>query len=186
VKGPLDIHRELLAAGVPHEIVRLRSAIQVADDLPDLLALPPATCISVRMYDAYGVLHALAVPASAPTRSVTLARALGARRVAPAPAHRVNAVTDFSAGLVSPVCLPREVVLVVDAVLGNSDILYAATGDSGTVLKIRSRDLLVHTNAKVAALTAPTAVADDFLRLPDEAPIQFDRRVAQRIALPTG
>lgn len=170
MKGPLDIHRELLGAGVPHEIVRLRCAIQAADELPEVLSLPPAACISVRMYDADGVLYALAVPASAPTRSVTLARALGARRVASAPGHRVNTATDFSAGLVSPVGLPDEVVLVVDAVLGNSDILYAATGDSGTVLKIRSRDLLLHTNARVAALTAPASVSRRFPPAAGRAP----------------
>jgi prolyl-tRNA editing enzyme YbaK/EbsC (Cys-tRNA(Pro) deacylase) len=158
VKGPLDVHRELLAAGVPHEIVRLPTAVQSADDFPDVLSLPPTACVSVRMYEADGVLHALAVPASAPTRSVTLARALGARHVDVAPVDLVNRVTDFATAFVSPVCLPPAVVLVVDAVLGTSDILYAATGDSGTVLKIRSRDLLVHTDARVAALTAPVGV----------------------------
>lgn len=160
MKGALDIHRELLSAGVPHEIVRLPSAIASADELPDVLSLPPSSCISVRMYDADGVLHALAVPASAPTRSITLARALGATHVEPATATRVNVQTGFAAGLVAPIGLPPDVVLVVDAILGTSTVLYAATGDSGTVLKIRSRDLLVHSNARVAALSAPVAVPD--------------------------
>lgn len=186
MKGPLDIHRELLAVGVPHEIVRLQSAIQAADELPVALALPPSSCVSVRMYDADGVLHALAVPAAAPTRAITLARALGARRLELAPASRINAVTGFRAGLVSPVGLPVEVVLVVDAVLGNSDVLYAATGDSGTVLKIRSRDLLLHTGALVAALTAPAVVGADLIRLPVEVTALTERRSAQRVVLHAG
>jgi prolyl-tRNA editing enzyme YbaK/EbsC (Cys-tRNA(Pro) deacylase) len=158
VKGPLDIHRDLLAAGVPHEIVRLPRAIAGADELPDVLELPSRSCVSVRMYDADGELYALAVPASAPTRPTTLARALGVPAIRPAAVDLVNIVTDFSAGLVSPVCLPPEVNLVFDAALGTADVLYAPTGDSGTVLKIRSRDLLLHSDARVTSLTVPAAV----------------------------
>jgi prolyl-tRNA editing enzyme YbaK/EbsC (Cys-tRNA(Pro) deacylase) len=161
MKGPLDVHRELLAAGVAHEIVRLPRSVGSADELADVLSLPPSSCVSVRMYEADGALYALAVPASAPLRPGTLARALGVRAVRPAPVDRVNVVTDFSAALVSPVCLPPQVRLVVDAALGLSDVLYTPTGDSGTVLKIRSHDLLIHTNASVTALTAPVAVADE-------------------------
>jgi prolyl-tRNA editing enzyme YbaK/EbsC (Cys-tRNA(Pro) deacylase) len=157
VKGPLDIHRDLLAAGVPHEIVRLPRSIAGADELPDVLELPAGSCVSVRMYDADGELYALAVPASAPTRPTTLARALGVPAIRPAAVDDVNVLTDFSAALVSPVCLPPEVNLVFDAALGAADVLYAPTGDSGTVLKIRSRDLLLHTGARVTSLTVPAA-----------------------------
>lgn len=184
MKGPLDVHRELLAAGVPHEIVRLPCAVQAASELPDVLSLPPSACVSVRMYDADGALYALAVPASAPTRSATLARALGAKHVEPATVDRINRVTDFAAALVSPVCLPAGVVLVVDAALGTSDVLYAATGDSGTVLKIRSRDLLVHTNALVAALTGPVAVPDEFVLTQLADAPALDLRTIDRVALP--
>jgi prolyl-tRNA editing enzyme YbaK/EbsC (Cys-tRNA(Pro) deacylase) len=182
LKGALDVARELLAAGVPHEIVRLPYGIQSADDLPEVLSLPASVCISVRMYDADGVLHALAVPATAPTRSITLARALGATHVEAASVDRVNALTGFAAGLVSPIGLPTGVVLVVDAFGGASSVLNAPTGDSGTVLKIRSRDLLVHSNARVAALSAPVAVPDEWPR----APIGAAAHTARRIALPAG
>jgi hypothetical protein len=94
VKGPLDIHRDLLAAGVPHEIVRLPRSIAGADELPDVLELPAGSCVSVRMYDADGELYALAVPASAPTRPTTLARALGVPAIRPAAVDDVNVLTD--------------------------------------------------------------------------------------------
>ncbi|MEO6713291.1 MAG: YbaK/EbsC family protein [Mycobacteriales bacterium] len=183
MKGAIDVHLELLSAGVPHEIVRLPSAIASADELPEVLSMPPAECISVRMYDADGVLHALAVPASAPTRSMTLARALGASRVEPAGIERVNAMTGYAAGLVSQIGLPPGVVLVIDAILGTSNVLYAPTGDSGTVLKIRSHDLLVHSNARVAALSAPVAAPDSFLLGRRRTPA---RRSNDRTALSTG
>lgn len=159
MKGPLDINRELLAVGVPHEIVRLPRPITSAEELPDVLGLPSGSCVSVHMYEADGTLYALALPASAPVRSRVLARALGVSAVRPADVDHVNAVTDYCAPLVAPVCLPECVRLVVDASLGLTDVLYTATGESGTVLKIRSHDLLVHSGALVAALTAPATVA---------------------------
>jgi Cys-tRNA(Pro)/Cys-tRNA(Cys) deacylase len=159
MKGPLDINRDLLAVGVPHEIVRLPRPIATAEELPEVLGLPAASCVSVHLYDADGTLYALALPAGAPVRPSILARALGVPAVRPADVDTVNAVTDFCAPLVAPVSLPDNVRLVVDAALGLTDILYAATGESGTVLKIRSHDLLVHTRALVTTLTAPATVA---------------------------
>jgi len=168
MKGPLDINRELLAAGVPHEIVRLPRPITSADELPEVLGLPTASCVSVHMYDADGILYALALPASAPVRPAMLARALGVPAVRRAAVDLVNAVTDYCAPLVSPVCLPESVRLVVDASLGTTDILYTATGESGTVLKIRSHDLLVHSRALVAALTAPAMLPAAAILTPAE------------------
>lgn len=159
MKGPLDINRDLLAVGVPHEIVRLPRPIASAEELPEVLGLPSGSCVSVHMFAAEGALYALALPAGAPVRPSMLARALGVSAVRAADADTVNAVTDFCAPLVSPVSLPDSVRLVVDAALGLTDVLYAATGESGTVLKIRSHDLLVHTRALVATLTAPATVA---------------------------
>jgi prolyl-tRNA editing enzyme YbaK/EbsC (Cys-tRNA(Pro) deacylase) len=184
MKGPLDVHRALLAAGVQHEIVRVPRALNAADDMPDVLALPAKSCVSVRMYDAGGDLFALAVPAGSVLRPINLARALGVRAVVPAPVHLVNAVTDYTAALVSPICLPATVSLVVDAVLGLAEVLYTPTGDSGTVLKIHSRDLLIHTGAMVAALTVPAALPDD-MPLHVEAPARRLAVVPLRVTTPT-
>jgi Cys-tRNA(Pro)/Cys-tRNA(Cys) deacylase len=176
MKGPLDVHRDLLSAGVPHEIVRLHRPLNTADEMPDVLVLPSSSCVSVRMYDAGGTLYALAVPAGVALRSGALARALGVQNVLPAPVHQVNAVTDFTAALVSPICLPAQVRLVIDASLGVTEVLYAPTGDSGTVLKIRSHDLLTHTGALVTALTAPATLPDsvelDVTAVPRRLPVR--------------
>ena len=47
MKGALDVHRALLAADVPHEVVRLDSRITEADELPRALGLR-AGCLAVR------------------------------------------------------------------------------------------------------------------------------------------
>lgn len=151
--GALDVHRELLARDVPHEIVRLRRIALHADELPDALALPAAQCAAVRMYVADGVLVAIAVPAGKVPDPAALIATLGCRVLRPASPAEVNARTDYAAGLVCPLLLPEDLTVVVDAELGGFDVLYTATGDTGTALGIRTGDLLVHSGAKVAELT---------------------------------
>jgi prolyl-tRNA editing enzyme YbaK/EbsC (Cys-tRNA(Pro) deacylase) len=162
VKGALDVHRELLARDVPHEMVRLRGRATSADDLPRLLGLPRG-CVAVRCYEvvrARGTAFAaVLVPAGRLPEPAALLDALDAEAVRPARPDAVNAATDYAAGLVSPVCLPPEVELLADTALGDSDVSYCAVGESEVVLGIRTRDLLVTAGARAASLTGPGATA---------------------------
>jgi prolyl-tRNA editing enzyme YbaK/EbsC (Cys-tRNA(Pro) deacylase) len=153
MKGALDIHHELLARDVPHEIVRLPRVVLQADEIPDALGLAPAQCLALRMYVADGELVAVGVPAGSTPDPAALLAALGARSLRPATAQEVNARTEFAAGLVSPVLLPDDVPLYVDAAVGLRDVLYAPTGDTGTALGIRTGDLLMASGARVADLS---------------------------------
>ncbi|MFL6138967.1 MAG: aminoacyl-tRNA deacylase [Frankiaceae bacterium] len=153
MKGALDVHRELLARDVPHEIVRLPRVVLQADEIPDALGLPSEQCLALRMYVADGDLVAVGVPAGRTPEPTALLAALGARSLRPAPAQQVNARTDFAAGLVCPVLLPGDVPLCIDAAVGLHDVLYAPTGDTGTALGIRTCDLLVISGARVADLS---------------------------------
>ena len=158
MKDALAIHRELLARGVPHEIVRLRRIVLTADELPEALGLSAGQCVAVRMYDADGLLAALCVPAGAtPAPSAVLA-ATGARRIGVAAVDRVNEHTEFAGGLVAPLLLPDDVPIIVDASLASRDVLYTPTGESGTALGIHSRDLLAVTGARVDSLLTPASV----------------------------
>ena len=160
MKGALDVHRELLARDVPHEIVRLPRPAVTADDLPRLLGLTSG-CVAVRCYevvrDRGSAFAAVLLPAGRLPHPTALLDALGARSVRPARPDAVNAATDYAAGLVSPLCLPPEVELLADATLGESDVCYCAVGEGGVVLGIRTRDLLVTTGARVGSLTGPEA-----------------------------
>ena len=164
MRGALDVHRELLARDVPHEIVRLPHPAVTADDLPRLLGLT-AGCVAVRCYevqrDTGPAFAAVLVPAGRLPQPAALLDALGARAVRPARPDAVNAATDYAAGLVSPVCLPGDVELLADAAVGDSDVCYCAVGEGGVVLGIRTRDLLVVTGARVGSLTGPEALGED-------------------------
>lgn len=153
MKGALDIHRELLARDYPHEIVRLPRLVLHADEIPDALGLWPGQCVRVQVFLADGQLVALAAPAGSPATAADVAAATGTSLARPAVAEQVNAATDYAAGLVSPLLLPASVTLLIDSALLQHDVLYCATGDSGTALGIRTSDLLTITGARIIELT---------------------------------
>lgn len=175
MKGALDVHRELLARDVPHEIVRLRSRATTGDDLPRLLGLT-AGCVTVRCYevqrDSGPAFAAVLVPSGRIPEPTALLDALDARSVRPARPDVVNARTDYAAGLVGPLCLPEGVELLADTALGESDVSYCAVGEGGVVLGIRTRDLLVATGARAATLTGAGRSADlgQLIDLEERAP----------------
>ena len=157
MRGALDVHRELLARGVPHEVVRLPSRVLTADELPEALGLDEG-CVAVRVYlvtrpGPSTSTAAVLVPAGAVPEPGALLEALQATSVRPATAGEVNLLTGFAAELVSPVCLPPEVELLADAAVGATDVVYATVGEGGLALGIRVRDLLVVADARVATLT---------------------------------
>lgn len=163
MRAALDVHRDLLARGVPHEVARLRGRATSADDLPRLLDLATG-CVAVRVYevvreDARSV-AAVLVPAGSLPDPLALLEALDARTVRLAPDGVVNDRTRYAAGLVSPVCLPEDVEVLADAALGANDVSWCAIGEARVALGIRTVDLLDSSGARVAALSGPARLAD--------------------------
>lgn len=187
MKSALDVHRELLSRDVPHEIVRLTRRVTSADELPRVLGLA-AGCVTVRCYDVQrrrgSAFAAVLVPAGRVPDPATLLDALDASSVRPADPDRVNAMTDYAANLVGPVCLPAPVELLADTALGRSDVCYCAVGEGGVALGIRTRDLLVTTGARVASLTGPTSLAIDVHAddRPSASVVELDGWAASRSA----
>ena len=163
MRAALDVHRDLLARGVPHEVARLRGRAASADDLPRLLDLRTG-CVAVRVYevvreDARSI-AAVLVPAGSLPDPLALLEALDACTVRLAPDDVVNDRTRYAAGLVSPVCLPEDVEVLADAALGASDVSWCAIGEGGVALGIRTVDLLVASGARVAALSGGARLAE--------------------------
>jgi hypothetical protein len=156
VRAALDVHQDLLARGMPHEVIRLRTRVASADDLPRLLDVP-AGCAAVRCYVVERAggssFAALLVPAGTVPDEVLVCDALVALAVRPATDAQVNAATGFAAGLVCPVGLPADVEVLVDAALTAHDVVYCALGESGVALGIRTPDLLVASGARAVPLT---------------------------------
>jgi prolyl-tRNA editing enzyme YbaK/EbsC (Cys-tRNA(Pro) deacylase) len=157
MKDALDVHRSLLAREVPHEIVRLPRPVAGADDIPDALGLAPQRCVAVRMYVADEQPVAVIVRAGTIPHPGAVLTAARARTLRPALPEMVNELTDFAATLVSPFLLPEQVLVLADACVGHSDVVYAPTGDSGTAVGIASRWLLTASHAAVTELCLPEA-----------------------------
>lgn len=165
MRGPLDLSRELLQAEVLHEIVHLPRRIDDAEELPEVLGVPREACVAVRLYDAGARLVAALVPAGTVPATSAIAGVTWARRLDPlTDAARVCALTDSHPYLVPPVGLSRDTVVVADAALAESEVVFTPTGDGSTALKIRSDDLLSLTRATVAPLVGAGAVGGDTAR----------------------
>ncbi len=152
MKGPLDVHLALLEAAIPHEIVHLARGVHSAEELPEVLGVPADACLVVRVFEGpqgpVAVGHPAHAEADPPDGTIALQP------------EAVSAMTDFAAALLPPVCLPRSLSLRLADDLAGSDIVYAPTGDGGTALKIRYRDLAAVTGAQPRAvdLRDPTHV----------------------------
>jgi prolyl-tRNA editing enzyme YbaK/EbsC (Cys-tRNA(Pro) deacylase) len=150
MKDALCIHRLLLERQTVHEIVRLPYGITSADELPEVLGLPPGRCLCTRLYsDADCLLAAVIVPAGTWPPDGLVADALNLDSVAPAADDLVNEATDYTAELVAPLMLPEDITLLVDQDVADTDeVVYTATGEARTALGIRTLDLFALCAAK--------------------------------------
>jgi Cys-tRNA(Pro)/Cys-tRNA(Cys) deacylase len=158
MKDALAIHRWLLAHQVHHEIVRLPRPITCADELPGTISASPGRCVTVTVFEVaprigrefvVAVVHSLA----APPQPAAVGGLLGVRRVRVAPPHLVNGATDYAAGLVGPLLLPKELPLFIDDRLRpDTEPVYSATGERHAVLAMRSLDLLTLLSGKTVDL----------------------------------
>jgi prolyl-tRNA editing enzyme YbaK/EbsC (Cys-tRNA(Pro) deacylase) len=170
MKDALAIHRMLLERETLHEIVRLPSTITNAEDLPGA-GLPAERCLATHVFSftagegrTTGDLAAVIVLVGSTISTEPVRRALGARSVHPAATDVVNSVTDFAAGLVCPLLLPASTAVLIDQVvtrrLRGDDVVYTATGEHGTALGIRARDLYAASGAVPVDLRSVIASAE--------------------------
>lgn len=142
---------------MPHEIVHVPRRIDTARDLPDALGVAPTACVVVEMYETDAGDVVVLLPATATVAPEPLLKAAGATVIRRASASAVSAVTDCTAAFVSPIGLPLDLLLFADFSLLDEDVLYTATGDGSTALKIRASDLLRVTGALVEPVAEPFA-----------------------------
>jgi prolyl-tRNA editing enzyme YbaK/EbsC (Cys-tRNA(Pro) deacylase) len=167
MKDALAIHRSLLAHQIHHEIVRLPRALASSDDLPDVLGVDPRSCVGVTLFEVTtragrDPVAVVATVGSAPSL-VTVGATVGATRVRPASPYMVNSVTDYAAGLVSPLLLPENLTVLVDQRVldgfGPDDTVYTPTGERRTALQIRAFHLFTLVSGKPVDLTPPARPA---------------------------
>jgi prolyl-tRNA editing enzyme YbaK/EbsC (Cys-tRNA(Pro) deacylase) len=168
MKDALSLHRLLLERQTVHEIVRLPCPITSADELPEVLGLPPGRCLCTRVYAAGDeCLAAVIVAAGTWPPDTVVAEALDVETIAPARADLVNEATEYAADFVAPLMLPRDITMLVDEdVAGTDEVVYTATGEACTALGIRALDLFALCSAK------PVPIARALCQVPRHRPEQ--------------
>ncbi|MCU1676084.1 MAG: hypothetical protein JWM93_842 [Frankiales bacterium] len=166
--GAMDVHRELLARQIAHEIVRLPRVVLTADEFPAALGLPAAQCVATRLYFVDEVPTAIAVPAGTAPQLHAIVAALDATTMRPATSLQTNQLTRYSAGLVCAAMLPPATPLFVDSRVDLTGTVYLPTGDTGTALGISGATFLRLTRARLAHLADVDVIAlpRDLSRIP--------------------
>ncbi|MFI6604360.1 YbaK/EbsC family protein [Nonomuraea sp. NPDC050536] len=130
------------------------------EELPEAVSTAPERCVAVTVFEVTTRLGREAVAivstVAAPPKPGVVGGLLGVRKVRPAAAFLVNSATDYAAGLVCPLLLPRSLpVLIDDRLRPDTEPIFTATGERHTALTLRALDLLTLLSGKPVDLRVP-------------------------------
>jgi Cys-tRNA(Pro)/Cys-tRNA(Cys) deacylase len=153
VRSSIDVHNHLLDDDVVHELSQLPGPLRDLSTAPGVLGLPPqAVGRPTLLADDDGCVVVLA-PADAEVDTASVAELLGRLDLDPVPPDRAPGLTGYLLAFVPPVALECRSTLVVDEQVADQDVVYAAAGEPGVILKVRAADLIKATSAVVASIT---------------------------------
>ena len=153
MRSSIDVHNHLLADDVVHELSQLQGPLRDLSAAPAVLGLPPvAVARPTLLADDAGAVVVLA-PADAEVDTAGVAELLGRLELDLVPPDRAPGLTGYLLAFVPPVALECPTLLVVDERVATQDVVYAAAGEPGVILKMRGADLVKATSAVVARIT---------------------------------
>jgi Cys-tRNA(Pro) deacylase len=137
-----DVHDELAAKNIPHEILQMPSSSRTAQLAAEALGVDVGIVVKSLLFVLDDDRPVLALVTGDATVTVdALARATGARQVRLARSREVREYTGFDPGAVSPCALATDVPVVADPGVFVPEVVYCGGGTTATMLKIRSADL---------------------------------------------
>jgi prolyl-tRNA editing enzyme YbaK/EbsC (Cys-tRNA(Pro) deacylase) len=152
VRNSVDVHNFLVERDVQHELVKVRGRLRSAERIASVLDLPPSTVGKVVVYDSEGGPVAALVPAGRSPDPERVRKAVRAKEIRVATQARASQLSEYLGEAVPPAGLPKAFRVVVDRTLVGEDVLYFAGGEASAILKLRGRDLVRATAAKVASI----------------------------------
>jgi Cys-tRNA(Pro) deacylase len=142
VRSGDDVHDELMARDIPHEILHLPSSSETAQLAAEALGVDLAGVVKSLLFVLDDERPVLAlVTGDATVDADALARQLGAERVRLARGREVKELTGYLPGAVSPCALATEIPVVADPGVFATEVVYCGGGTTSTMLRIRSADL---------------------------------------------
>ena len=152
VRGTVEVHKHLVERAIPHEFYRLERPLRRIDEAAAVLGLDPSMVVAAELFDPTGSLVLALTPASACASAADVARAVGLARARPLSKSRTAAMTGYLPDWLPPVGHERPSRAILDEDLLARDVVYAAGGDPGVMLILRTSDLVRATSAIVAPL----------------------------------
>ena len=147
-----DVHDDLDAKGVAHEIIHLPSSSRSAQLAADALGVPVAAVVKSLVFVA-GERPVLAlVPGDATVDEHALAREFGAGPVTLAAGRLVRELTGYKPGAVPPVALATRLPAVADPGVFAPEVVYCGGGATTAMLRIGSADLLAMLEPRLAPI----------------------------------
>lgn len=154
MRTSVDVHNFLIEREVPHEVFSAHGRLRTAERLAAVLDLPLEEVGKVVVFDGRkGPVVAL-VPAGTEPDVAKVRKASGKGDLAQATDDRVSELTGYLAESTPPAGLPEGFSVVVDRSLDRDAVLYFPGGEPRSILKIRGKDLVRATRAKVASILA--------------------------------
>ncbi len=150
VRTSVDVHNFLLEREVAHELFPVGGRFRRPDRIATVLGLPQEHVGRVTLFEGDGVLAAALVPSNRSADPRKVGEVVGSAPLHELGADRIADLTGFLREALPPVALPEAARVVIDAPLAAEEILYFHGGETRSMLKIRSADLIAVTGASVA------------------------------------
>jgi prolyl-tRNA editing enzyme YbaK/EbsC (Cys-tRNA(Pro) deacylase) len=154
VRTSVDVHNFLIEREVPHELFRARGRLRSPELLAAVLDLPPGEVGKVVVYEGQEGPVAAVVPSGHQPDPQRVRRASGQADIEPVTDDRASELTGYLPESLPPAGLPDTFTVILDRALNRDRVLYFAGGEARSVLKIRGKDLVRATKAKVASIAS--------------------------------
>jgi len=156
VRSSADVHDDLTARGVAHQIVDLPSSSRTAQLAADALGVGVADVVKSLLFMLEDENPVLAlVTGDATVDAAALARETGASDVRLARAREVREATGYRPGAVPPCALATDMLVIADPGVFASKVVSCGGGTTTTMLSIRSADLAEVLEPRVLPIAAP-------------------------------
>ncbi len=150
MRTSVDVHNFLISKGTLHEICLLGGPAMTAERVSALIRINLAEIVkSVIVFVDREPLLVL-VPGDKRASYKRIKKYLGAKRVRLALPEEVVEITGYVIGATPPLAFQRNLQTLMDERVLRQDVIYTASGEVSSILKIRPEDLKEVTNAEVA------------------------------------
>lgn len=153
MRTSLHVHNFLQSEDVQHELFTMDGQAKTAKRTAAILGLKPGTVAKNLLFIADGGPLMIIVPGDRRADVGKIKKAVDAVEVEFAIATDVSKLTDYPLAATPPCAHKDTIPVVIDKRLLDNEVIYTSAGDPHMILKIRPKDLVKATCARIAAVS---------------------------------